>query len=226
MDRQRARLLRAKKIGVLLLNARELAGKSRRQVAEAIGVKTSKIGSYERGSQAPSLPELEAIAYFLGFPPEHFLGDELASDAPIPPTKPLPLPRLIALRQRILAATLRKERESTGFSVGRLARAAGLSAGRLRAYEAAEKPIPLPELESIAEVLGLRIASLLDSDGPLGEWRIKIHQIAAFLELPPELREFISKPVNRPYIELARRLSEMSAEKLRAVAEGLLEITL
>jgi len=38
--------------------------------------------------------------------------------------------------------------------------------------------------------------------------------------------DFISKPVNRPYLQLAQRLSEMSVEKLRMVAEGLLEITL
>jgi len=39
------------------------------------------------------------------------------------------------------------------------------------------------------------------------------------------VRAFISKPVNLPYLELAMRLSDLSAEKLRGVAEGLLEIT-
>ena len=46
-----------------------------------------------------------------------------------------------------------------------------------------------------------------------------------FLELPPEIQLFASKPVNLPYLELAMRLSELNAEKLRAVAEVLLEIT-
>ena len=41
-----------------------------------------------------------------------------------------------------------------------------------------------------------------------------------------ELQGFVCKPINRPYLELAVRLSEMSVEKLRGVAEGLLEITL
>jgi hypothetical protein len=40
------------------------------------------------------------------------------------------------------------------------------------------------------------------------------------------LLEFVSKPVNRPYLELAQRLSKTNVENLRAVAEGLLEITL
>jgi hypothetical protein len=45
------------------------------------------------------------------------------------------------------------------------------------------------------------------------------------MELPEDVREFICKPVNLPYLKLAMRLSELSVEKLRAVAEGLLEIT-
>jgi hypothetical protein len=44
--------------------------------------------------------------------------------------------------------------------------------------------------------------------------------------MPSELQSFVVKPINQPYLELAQRLSEMSVEKLRAVAEGLLEITL
>jgi hypothetical protein len=40
------------------------------------------------------------------------------------------------------------------------------------------------------------------------------------------LQSFVSQPINRPYIELAQRLSEMPTAKLRTIAEGLLEITL
>jgi hypothetical protein len=49
--------------------------------------------------------------------------------------------------------------------------------------------------------------------------------IQNFLELDPELQAFVSKPVNRPYLELALKLSNMSTEKLRSVAENLLDIT-
>ena len=44
--------------------------------------------------------------------------------------------------------------------------------------------------------------------------------------LPEELRQFVSMPVNRPYIELAMKLSNMSRDKLRSVAEDILDITL
>jgi hypothetical protein len=50
--------------------------------------------------------------------------------------------------------------------------------------------------------------------------------VEKFLELPDDLQAFLTQPVNRPYLELAVRLSEMSRDKLRSVAEGLLDITL
>jgi hypothetical protein len=43
--------------------------------------------------------------------------------------------------------------------------------------------------------------------------------------LPLEVRQFVATPVNRPYLELAMKLSSMSRDKLRAVAENLLDIT-
>ena len=45
------------------------------------------------------------------------------------------------------------------------------------------------------------------------------------MALPLEMQVFVSKPINRPYLELAMRLNDMSVDKLRGVAEGLLEIT-
>lgn len=51
-------------------------------------------------------------------------------------------------------------------------------------------------------------------------------RIADLPGISEELREFISKPVNTPYLELAMKLSRMDANKLRDIAESLLEITL
>jgi hypothetical protein len=45
-------------------------------------------------------------------------------------------------------------------------------------------------------------------------------------QLPQDFREFITKPINAPYLDLAMKLSELDVKKLRHVAEGLLEITL
>jgi hypothetical protein len=45
------------------------------------------------------------------------------------------------------------------------------------------------------------------------------------LQLPNETQEFVIQPINQPYLKIAQRLSEMSVEELRSVAESLLEIT-
>jgi hypothetical protein len=49
--------------------------------------------------------------------------------------------------------------------------------------------------------------------------------IQDFKKLSPELQDFVCRPVNRPYLDLALKLSELSTEKLRSVAENLLDIT-
>lgn len=74
--------------------------------------------------------------------------------------------------------------------------------------------------------LGGRIETFFDRSGPIGQWLISEETIQSFLELPMELREFVAMPVNRPYLELAMKLSNMSKDKLRSVAEDLLDITL
>ena len=61
--------------------------------------------------------------------------------------------------------------------------------------------------------------------GRIGEWRTERELNEKFAQLPTKMKDFVSKPVNRPYLELAMRLSELSVEKLRTVAESLLEIT-
>jgi hypothetical protein len=50
--------------------------------------------------------------------------------------------------------------------------------------------------------------------------------IQQFLDMPVELQNFVCQPINRPYLDLARKLSDMSTNKLRSVAEDLLDITL
>ena len=65
-----------------------------------------------------------------------------------------------------------------------------------------------------------------DPESLVGSWFVEQDHMHEYLTLPQELQEFIGKPVNRPYLELAIRLSELKVERLRALAEGLLEITL
>ena len=96
----------------------------------------------------------------------------------------------------------------------------------MKSYELGERPISVPELESILLVMGSRIENFFDQSGPVGEWMNSQQAAQKFKDLPLEVQDFVCQPVNRPYLELAMKLSSMSRDKLRSVAEGLLDITL
>ncbi len=216
--------IRTRKLGVLIRDARLAARKTLSECARAIGVTPGTLRAWEEGRRAPSLPELEVLAYFLGLPIRHFWGKEAISDNP-PPTEALNLPVLVGVRQRKVGALLRQEREKASLSLRALAEQTGLSTARIKSYELGERPIPLPDLEVMMNILGGQVESLFDQTGPIGLWMIQQRAIQDFLDLPPELQAFVCKPVNRPYLELALKLSTLSTERLRSVAEGLLDIT-
>jgi transcriptional regulator with XRE-family HTH domain len=224
MDTRSQITIRTKKLGVLLRDARLASRKTLQECAEAIGVTKGIFKSYEEGRRSPSLPELEVLVYYLKLPIHHFWGNEAISDD-ASPTAPLDLPRLLLLRQRMIGALLRQEREKANMSVRALSHATGLSGARLKAFELGERPIPVPDLEILLGALNSRVEELFDKSGPVGQWMTEQRAILDFLKLPSELRTFASQPVNIPYLELARKLSNLSTDRLRSVAEGLLDIT-
>ncbi len=217
-------IIREKKLGVLIRDARMAERRSIKECADAIGVKPGLFRAYEEGRRAPSLPELEALVYYLKLPISQFWGRETRSDSSS--IEPLDTARLISLRQRMIGALLRQERNNVNMSIRHLAAETGIKSARLNSYEMGERAIPVPELESILSVLGSRIDTFFDQNGPVGQWMTSQRAMQKFLELPEEMQNFVCQPVNRPYLELAMKLSDMSREKLRSVAEGLLDITL
>ncbi len=225
MDTKSQITIRTKKLGVLIRDARLAVRRSVQECADALGIKKSAFHAYEEGTKAPSLPELETLVYYLDLPMEHFWSKEIKSGS-TPRHAKLDLPKLLAVRQRKIGALLRQERMKASISIRNLSQVTGISSGRIKAFELGERPIPLPELEVLVRALGGRIETFFDRSGPIGQWMISEETIRNFLELPMELREFVAMPVNRPYLELAMKLSNMSKDKLRSVAEDLLDITL
>jgi len=225
MDTKSQITIRTKKLGVLIRDARLSARRSVQECAEAIGIKKSMLRAYEEGLRAPSLPELETLIFYLDLPMDHFWSKQIKSGGPSRQSH-LDLPKLLAVRQRKIGALLRQERMNASISIRNLSHETGIASSRIKAFELGERPIPLPELEVLVKTLGGRIETFFDRSGPIGQWMISEETIQNFLELPMELREFVSMPVNRPYLELAMKLSNMSKDKLRSVAEDLLDITL
>jgi transcriptional regulator with XRE-family HTH domain len=216
--------IRSKTLGLLMRDARTVARRNVTECARAMGVKPGQYRAYEDGRRAPSLPELEALVYYLDLPLDHFWSKEIKSGKPMPSEK-LDLSKLLAVRQRKIGALLRQERMNASVSIRNVALATGLSSSQIKSYELGERPIPLPELEAMIKALGGRIESFFDRNGPIGQWMLNEEAMHDFLEMPMDLRQFVAQPVNRPYLELAMKLSNMSRDKLRSVAETILDIT-
>ncbi len=219
-----ASTIRSKIIGVLILDARLAANRTIDECCKAIGVSEETFGAYEQGEKSISLPELEGLSYFLGVPLDHFWKHEALSSTE--KRKQLSnIDQLIIIRQHIIGTLLRQARLENGLSLETLAEQMKIDVSRLEDYELGKVPIPIPELEILTGILNRSIREFQDKHGPVGEWNMQQVNIKDFQKLPVELQEFVSKPINRPYLELAIRLSEMPVDKLRTVAEGLLEIT-
>ncbi len=215
-------VLRNRIIGLLLRNAREQAGKTKRECAAALGVSTSTITAYEEGRKTLSLPELEVLAYVLDTRVVYFWepDPELAAE------EPPPLQEVLALRHRIVGALLRQARLDAGLTQKELAEAMGRSSSRLSDYEYGARPIPLAELELVAQHLRLPLDYFLDTqEGPVGEWHRQEEAWRCFRELPRDMQEFVTQPINVKYLEVAMKLDQMPVGGLRAIAEGLLDIT-
>lgn len=223
MSQDQATQIRAKIVGVLLRDARLAAGKSMKEVGHVIGVSSSTISSVERGSNSPSLPELELLAFYLAVPISHFWSEEIVSEEPHP-AENLETEKLLALRHRTIGAMLRQARAEKNLSQKELAQRTDISTSRIRRYESGETPVPLPELEHLAASLGYSFEDFTDTSGPVGEWIASQRAEQELSGLPRNLKEFIADPQKRSYLELAQHLSEISTEKLRALAAALTDL--
>ena len=191
MKDPQTRLLRAKMLGALLREARLEAGKSLKETAHLIGTRSSTLSSYERGRKSISLPELELLAYHLDLPLRRFLApssEDLNRGAEFDPMM------MISLRQRMIGALLRKRRTEMGYSIRSLAHKLQMPTGRISDYERGLRPIPIPDLESMLEVLGQSIDDYVDLEGPVGVWHRNQRAFERFLALPDDLRKFFLKP--------------------------------
>jgi transcriptional regulator with XRE-family HTH domain len=219
-----AMTLRAKIIGTLIRDARLAAQISIEECAGIVGVSAQDFEAYELGGKAISLPELEAIAYHLNIPIDHFWEREPLVAKSGEKKQPNMI-ALIRIRHRMVGAMLRQARLEAQISLPELADHLGIDASQMEAYELGMESVPLPMLEYLTGILNRSIREFQDQKGPVGVWNTQQRAIHDFLALPLDLQTFVTRPVNRPYLDLAIRLSEMSVDKLRAVAEGLLEIT-
>jgi len=217
-------LQRARILAMLIRDGRLAANLSVDECAQAIGVNAETFEAYELGEKAISLPELETLSFFLKMPLEYFWEREPASLREEPHNL-LNIEQLLRIRHRMVGALLRQARLEAGFTLEQIGERMQIDPARLEAFELGNEPVPIPELEMLSGILHRSIREFHDRHGPVGVWNAQQRALKDFLAMPLELQVFVSRPVNRPYLDLAVRLSDMSVDKLRTVAEGLLEIT-
>lgn len=218
--------LRRKILGVKIRHARTRAGLNLKEVGQALGVSAEVISDIELGRRHVSLPQLEIMALIFNIPVIYFWSDETIKESNLDfPTK-----EAMTLRQRIIGALLRKARIEAKCSQEELANLLGIPVSKVSDYEFGKTEIPIQELEALVEYLNLSLEYFIDKGIPASSSQgngqaATLNEIADISQLPKEVRDFLSNPANLLYVNIAMKLSQISADTLRALAEGLLEVT-
>lgn len=216
--------LRARILGVLIRDARQASELSLEQCAAQVGVSATTLEQWELGKAMPSLPHIELLAYVLNMPISHFWGAETLqkqmADRKINPAE------YLELRQRLVGALLRSARENQSLSLETVAEAAGTTPSTITAYELGQRPIPVPVLTTLAATCNVNLSHFLENGNRVGTFLLLQEDLKNFSQLPEDMRHFVAAPVNQPYIDLAMKLAAMETEKLRKIAESILDITL
>lgn len=213
--------LRARILGVLLQDARRSKGLTEAQCAAQASVPVEYYQQWELGQEAPTLPQLEILAYYIGIPVSHFWSNKVIGDE-----RQVAREEFNDLRDRVIGTLIRLKRNEYSMSEIDLALACGLQEGDIFDYEMARRPIPFTELTTIASALKVSVNYFMDDSSRVGEWLNSQEAYRKFDEMPPELREWVLRPSNQPFIEIAMRLSKLPVQELREVGENILNITL
>jgi transcriptional regulator with XRE-family HTH domain len=130
------------------------------------------------------------------------------------------------IRDRMIGTLIQEARQDRGFTREYLAQQVGIDLETLTQYEYGQAGIPLSQLNDLADALHVTISYFLEGSDRVGKFIQAQALFRVFLDMEPELREFVSTPANHAYLELAMKFARMDTRKLREIAEMLLEITL
>ena len=213
---------RAEFLGGLIREARLAAGYTVAECSAAINMRIPDFELLEAGDHIASLPQLEVLAIFLKVPMAYFFGNDTVVEQ-----AEMDFRSYLALRLMMIGTMLGQVRIKAKLSVEELAEDSGLAVNQLLAYETGQYPIPYFELETLAARLDASIKVFVDDEyGPLAENEAERELEKRFVEWSPKMKLFIADSRNFAYLQTAMRLSEMDADRLRNIAEGILEITL
>lgn len=217
-------ILRKRILGVLLRDARLSSSLDEQSCAAEVNVPLAVFQGWELGQESPTLPQLEILAYVMGVPVSHFWETQTISAQQ--EARHVNADSFSQLRNRVVGTLLRIARQEEKMSQAELAEMCGLSAEQVAAYEQGQTPIPFTELTSLAGAVRVSLSYFIDDASRVGAWLNQQEAFRLFSELPDELRDFVSQPSNRAFLELALKLSRMPVHDLRDVGASILNITL
>lgn len=212
---------RAQMLGNLIREARLYAGREPEECAGVLGLTPEAYEEVETGAHPVSLPDLEVLALYLKVPMGYFWGrDELVQP------RPVDYQSLITLRHRVIGVMLRQLRLQARQTPKDFAAALGVDEATIAAYETGSTAVPYLHLETLSRYLDIPITYFVDDQhGPLGRHEAEQRLKKIFSELDPDMQAFLANPTNVTYMGTAKILSEMDVQRLRQVAESILDIT-
>lgn len=216
--------LRARMLGVLIRDVRAASGYSIEEIAAQVAVDPQTLVEWEFGHQAPSLPQLELLAYFLKVPISHFWGTETLAQQQSRRT--VDSYEYLVLRTHMVGAMVRAKREAEHLTLEMLASQIGVAVETLQAFEMGQIAVPMTILVSLASILRVNLDHFLVDGGRVGEFFDLQEAVKVLASMSPDVREFVSVPKHEAYIRLAMTLANLPTDDLRKLAEGLLDITL
>jgi len=224
--------LKQKILGVLMKNARRRAGLGLEETAAFLGLTTETLTAYEFGRAEADLPTLEALARLCSLPVDYFWTDD-----PMPvPDRNYSAPQAIKLRRKVIGVLLNKARTKSDVSQKKIAKALDCSVDHIIDYELGQKAIPFSQMEALTTLLDVPLDYFLNGTN-LAPTSAALSPAAAeeaapapaaeeeLEHLSDDMVDFLRDPANVLYIKLAMRLHSLSADTLRALAEGILDIT-
>lgn len=223
-DPEESSRIRARMIGVLVRDAREHSGRSIEECAQYLHLDPEALDAWESGDSAPTLPQLEMLAYYLDVPVSHFWG--MTTLEASTRSRARAQDEYLALRDRMVGALLRQARERRSITLDALAEDSGLSADQIERYEMGDEPIPMHALTVLANGVQVNLEYFLESRSQIGELLALKGMWQHFAELPEPIRAFAANPMNIGFIEIAIMFSKMPVDSLRRVGESALNIAL
>lgn len=221
---EKSALIKQKMLGLLMQNARQSVGLSVDETAKLLGISAVTLTGFESGKEEAGISVLESLADICGVSVSYFWADN-----PFPQLNKTPnAPKTMALRRKMLGILLNQARAEADLSAESVADAIGSTPDILTQYEKGEVDIPLSQLRALAAQYNVTLDDFASELSPNGNGKksAPAPTISADLsQYPPDVQEFLQNPSNVLYIKLAMKLHTLSADTLRALAEGILDIT-